>query len=61
MTRKTALAKAVSCLAKAEASVGGVGKAYESWSLLADRYIMLANELGARPSDVSFDSRNGEV
>jgi hypothetical protein len=55
MTRKTALAKAVSCLAKAEQSVGGVGKAYESWSLLADRYIMLANELGPRPTSVSDD------
>lgn len=45
MTRKQALAKAIECLGKAEDSVGGVGKGYESWSLLSDRWIMLANEL----------------
>jgi|HubBroStandDraft_2_1064218.scaffolds.fasta_scaffold6785430_1 hypothetical protein len=45
MTRKTALAKAQACLEKAEESIGGVGKAYESWSLLSDRYVMLANEI----------------
>jgi hypothetical protein len=49
MTRNQALKKAQECLEKAEQSVGGVGKGYESWSLLADRYIMLANELGQRP------------
>lgn len=45
MTRKTALAKAQYCLEQAESSISGVGKAYESWSLLADRYMVLANEI----------------
>lgn len=53
MTRKQALAKAIECLANAEASVGGIGKAYESWSLLSDRYIMLANELDRKSESIS--------
>lgn len=43
MTRKQALEKARQCLEKAEENIGYKG--YESWSLLSDRYLMLANEL----------------
>ena len=50
MTRKTALAKAQFCLEQAEQSISGVGKAYESWSLLADRYMVLANEISRSES-----------
>lgn len=45
MTRKQALDKSKYCLEKAEENISGVGKAYESWSLLADRYMVLANEI----------------
>jgi hypothetical protein len=53
MTRKAALAKAVLCLKKAEENIGYKG--YESWSLLSDRYMMLANELGPRPTSLGDD------
>jgi|HubBroStandDraft_3_1064219.scaffolds.fasta_scaffold1471437_2 hypothetical protein len=43
MTRNQALKKAQACLEKAEENIGYKG--YESWSLLADRYMVLANEI----------------
>jgi hypothetical protein len=54
MTRKQALLKAQRCLEKAEQNIGYKG--YESWSLLCDRYLMLANELGPRPTSLGDDT-----